>query len=737
MDRPTLNPRRFRQPLVGLLVAALVGGVAAVATTVPAAAAVPDTTVTVNVSQSGKVPTRAGAGFLYGLNQDGSAPADSFLQPLAPTLFRGGGGRLAGHGWIGDGYTAGSGYTARITSALNQAGRVTRAPYQATYHLLVSDLYGADTEQPTDTMYPCDNSNCSNWTTFIGRVVADVQASGLNVAYDIWNEPDGTGFWQRGVNSAQYFQMWNTAVREIRRLAPSATIVGPCYSGYNHTWLDQFLGQTKTDNTVPNVLCWHFGDDPVAQSTDAANLVTAHGLSSIPQSVNEFLFSDQENAGYSAWFLSRLAVSGVSSAAHAIWSDCCIGGTLDGLLAGTGVNQAPTGRWWVFRAYASLTGRMVTAISGNPGIAVAAAADQTAAQANILIGNNSGQTGTTTITVTGLSSTPWLTAGTTVHATLRRIPNQTPLSTPITIVDSDITISGGSITVPATFQAGTDAFWLTLSPHALGGPTGPTIVDGNVTGTGSNQFQYGANWGVTTGVADMYAGTANWSFVGGAAATFRFTGTQVALHAVKDVDQGIMSISVDGGTATNVDNYAASRNASGVVWTSSVLASGDHTVTITNTGQRNASSSGNHIALDRADVTTAVSVIIDGNVTGTGSNQFQYGANWGVTTGVADMYAGTANWSFVGGATATFRFSGTQVALHAVKDVDQGIMSISVDGGTATNVDNYAASRNASGVVWTSPVLAGGDHTMTITNTGQRNASSSGNHIALDRADIS
>jgi hypothetical protein len=585
-------------------VAALILGAAAVAVpAAPALANVPDTTVTVNVSQAGKAPTHAGAGFLYGLTQDGSGPADNLLQPLAPNLFRGGGARIAGGGWIGDGYTAGSGYRIRIDSALSQARRVTASPYHATYHLLVSDLYGADTTQPSDTMNPCDNGTCANWTSFIDRVVADVQAAGVSVAYDIWNEPDGTGFWQRGVNSAQYYQMWDTAVREIRRLTPAATVVGPSYSGYNHGWLDGFLGQTKNDSTLPNVLNWHFGTDPAADSADAAGLVGAHGLAPIPQSINEYLFPDQQNAADTAWFLDRLAVSGVSTAAHAIWTDCCGAGTLDSILAGTGSNAAPTGQWWVYRAYASLTGAMVTATSGNSGIAVAAAADRGAGQANVLIGNNSGQTGTTTVAISGLSGTPWLTSGATVHATLQRIPDQTPLANPVTVSDSDVTISNGSISVPATFQSGADAFWLTLSPHGTGSGGGTSVVDGNVTGTGGNQFQYGANWGVTTGVADMYAGTANWTYTSGASATFRFTGTQVALHAVRDVDQGIMSVSIDGGAAQNVDDYAGTRNASGVVWTSPVLGSAAHTLTITNTGQRNAASSGNNIAIDRADVT--------------------------------------------------------------------------------------------------------------------------------------
>jgi hypothetical protein len=52
---------------------------------------------------------------------------------------------------------------------------------------------------------------------------------------------------------------------------------------------------------------------------------------------------------------------------------------------------------------------------------------------------------------------------------------------------------------------------------------------------------------------------------------------------------------------------ASSRNASGIGWTRRVSSSGTHTVRITNTGQRNGSSSGNNIAIDRADITAFVS----------------------------------------------------------------------------------------------------------------------------------
>ena len=737
---PALPGGRGRRPALLTTAVALLATTAAFALPATRAeAAAPDTTVTVDLSQTGKAPTRAGSGFLYGLSQDGSGPADSLLAPLTPALFRGGGARIAGGGWIGDGYTAGSGFQVRMTSALDQARRVAPAPYGATYHLLVSDLYGADTTQPSNTQYPCDNGNCSNWTTFIDTVVGDVQASGLtNIDFDVWNEPDGTGFWPYGMNSTQYFEMWDTAVREIRRLDPGAVIVGPSISGYNHGYLDTFLSQAKTDGTLPNVLNWHFGDDPVADASDAESIESSLGISPLPLTVNEYLFGNQQNAGTTAWWLDRFAQSDISQAAHAIWSDCCTEPSLDSVLGGSGSLAAPTGQWWAYRAYAALSGNLVATSSGNADIAVTASKNQSQGRAVALIGNDSDQTGTTTIQVNGLSSVPWIESNGTVHATLQRIPDASYVYAPTTVTDKSLTVTNGSISIPATFQAGTDAFFLTLSPTGTGGlqPTAPatTVVDGNTTGSTNDEFQYGANWGLTTGVSDMYDGTANWSHVSGATATFTFSGNQVALHAVKDVDQGIMSVSVDGGTPVNVDDYSPTRNASGIVWTSPVLPTGTHTLTIVNTGQKNSASSGYNIAVDRADVYQAVTV--DESWTGTAADEFDYSSGWGETTGISDMYAGTAHWNPNAGATATFTFTGNEAALHAVRDVDQGEMTVSVDGGAATTVDDYSATRSANAVVWTSGSLATGTHTVTITVLGQKNSASSGTTIALDSMDV-
>ena len=93
-----------------------------------------------------------GEGFLYGITQDGTQPADQYLQPLGINAFRGG-GWFSG-GWIKDNYTYGSATQADIASIIAQARRLTQAPYHAQYQVLLSDLYGDNGGQPVEHDVP-------------------------------------------------------------------------------------------------------------------------------------------------------------------------------------------------------------------------------------------------------------------------------------------------------------------------------------------------------------------------------------------------------------------------------------------------------------------------------------------------------------------------------------------------------------------------------------------------------
>jgi len=433
--------------------------------------AAPAASLSVDLSATRGPSTGVGEGFLYGITSDGTQPVDQYLQPLGLNAFRGGGWYSGG--WIKDGYRFGSATQADLDSMTAQARRLTRPPYHAQYQALLTDIYGLNGGQPSNTTYPCDNGNCSNWVSFIDATVGALQASGLTFAYDIDNEPDISVFWTRGVNSAQYFQMWDTAYREIRRLAPGAKIVGPSFaytpqarSAQWQTW----LAHVKAAGTVPDMITNHDEgdvDDPVTVSQSLNNALTTAGIGPVPLSANEYQPADRQTAGVTAWYLARFAQSGYTNAMRGNWV-CCVTPNLTGVLTQSGGTWQPTGNWWALRDYADLTGTLV-GTSGQVGsTAISAAEDATAKRAVAIIGDSNGYT----VTFSGLSAVPWLANNGSVNVTVQRIPDQAPLAAPQVVYNQNVSANSGSITVPVNFQASHDAFAVYLTPATSGGGGG-------------------------------------------------------------------------------------------------------------------------------------------------------------------------------------------------------------------------------------------------------------------------
>lgn len=699
----------------------------------PSTASAATETLSVDLSTTAGAMTGVGEGFLYGLSQDGSAPGDNYLAPLNPTLMRGGGARVAGDGWIGDGYKAGAGYQARITSIIDQAKRVTQAPYHAEYVLMLSDLWGADLTQPSSALYPCNNGDCSNWITFIDDTVAAMKAAGVTVTYEPYNEPNGAGFFPPGIGT-QYWNMWNSAVKEIRRLAPTAQIDGPAYAGGPTTAFQTWIQTAQAAGTLPNVISYHLEgggtEDPVAAVAQINGYLAADGITGITQSANEYIPENVQNSAYTAWSLDRFAQSGMATAARGEWTNCCASGDLGVILTHTGGNLVPSGQYWTYRAYAQLTGtRVSTTGSGNT--AITAAIDSTKKQAAALIGDSAGFVGQANVSITGFGSATWLESGGATHVEVDRIPDVAALGSPQTVYSGNVTVAGGAITVPVTLGDAHGSYAVFLTPPASA--TTDVTSDDTVT-TGTDHFGYGSNWGTATGVSDLYQGTAHWSNTTGAAATYTFTGNSVTIWGVKDHDQGIAGFSVDGAPVTYADDYSSTRTAQAPLWSSTGLGPGTHTVTITNTGTKNSASSNDTVALDYAAVTPSVNTIDDTATSGTGTNHFAYASNWGTATGISDLYNGTAHWSSTAASTATLTFSGTGAVIYGAKDVDQGIATFLVDGGTAHTVDDYSATRAPNASLFTVSGLTPGAHTITITVTGTKNSASSNDIIALDSA---
>ncbi len=129
-------------------------------------------------------------------------------------------------------------------------------------------------------------------------------------------------------------------------------------------------------------------------------------------------------------------------------------------------------------------------------------------------------------------------------------------------------------------------------------------------------------------------------------------------------------------------------------------------------------------------------ISINEGTTGTGTHQFEFVGAWSQWGADQLAYQNDHHWSSAVDAYYQVKFNGNQVKLYGIGDPGHGIAAVSIDGGSETDVDFYTSSRQASHVVWTSPVLATGQHTLKVRVTGRRNAAATGATISADRVDV-
>ncbi|HVK23164.1 MAG TPA: putative Ig domain-containing protein [Actinokineospora sp.] len=190
----------------------------------------------------------------------------------------------------------------------------------------------------------------------------------------------------------------------------------------------------------------------------------------------------------------------------------------------------------------------------------------------------------------------------------------------------------------------------------------------------------------------------------GRTATFTFKGASITWRGVKGADQGIASVSIDGGPATTVNLYAATRSVDVPVYTSPVLpigtANGEHTITITT--QNSA-----WVTIDRFITVPLAETLIDDahpSATYTGFTSSNPGGCW----------SGTCHNAATAGATATVPFTGTSVSWYSITDSNQGEADVYIDGVLDGAVNLYAATRTVTKSVYTKSGLPAGNHRFQI-----------------------
>lgn len=135
-------------------------------------------------------------------------------------------------------------------------------------------------------------------------------------------------------------------------------------------------------------------------------------------------------------------------------------------------------------------------------------------------------------------------------------------------------------------------------------------------------------------------------------------------------------------------------------------------------------------------------VTVDDSVQGSAQNQWNYVDNWSHCTDASNpgcnpnLYNNSVSWDNTTDDYATLAFTGRQILLYGLTDPNHGIADVSIDGGAETNVDFYSATRTGNVLLWTSPFVTDGQHTLKVRVTGTKNANSGGTYLAIDRADI-
>ncbi|MDX3247916.1 hypothetical protein [Streptomyces sp. ME18-1-4] len=201
----------------------------------------------------------------------------------------------------------------------------------------------------------------------------------------------------------------------------------------------------------------------------------------------------------------------------------------------------------------------------------------------------------------------------------------------------------------------------------------------------------------------------------GDTASLTFTGTGISVIGEKNTDQGQVEIFIDGTSKGLIDTSATTRQAQAVIYSTSALTAGSHTIQVVKR-------SGTWATLDGFEV-TGVHNDTNSSITYTGTSWRSYG-NRGFGDYQDDVHAATTN-----GDSVTVTFTGTGISLVTETNSDEGTIAVSLDGASKGTVNASSASRQAQQTVYTVSGLPLGRHTLTLTKTG-------GSWLVIDRFDV-
>ncbi|SRR5579871_1331 len=216
----------------------------------------------------------------------------------------------------------------------------------------------------------------------------------------------------------------------------------------------------------------------------------------------------------------------------------------------------------------------------------------------------------------------------------------------------------------------------------------------------------------------------------GSQAIVTFNGTGIAWIGTSDPYSGYCYLDLDGVPAQVDTGSATTTNYTATLYQVHNLAPGLHTMTIEITHSHDENTNQSWIWVNAFNIDNG-SLVAPGTAAATAGTVTQaspainWGGHWFQLSGSA-YSGGSANEAVDSSAWATLNFNGTGVTWIGYRDAYSGIAQVSLDGGTAVNVDTYSSTTQAQSPAYTVTGLAAGPHTLKISVTGTQNPNSGG-----------
>ena len=378
--------------------------------------------------------THRASGFLWSVTSN--QPPDDLIKPLKPRLFR-----CCLTPWDMEGVGLES------AVRMNDIG--------ARIQIMVSDEYAHHYGgYKKITHWPGDHGDFSLWDKVIEDTFNTATSKGLTAQYDIWEEPNWSGWW--AASREQFFEAYAYAYRKLKALDGKAVIVGPSINKFQPDYLQAFLLYAKEHNVLPNILSWH----EIIEQHTAVNIpdhvaairafMKQHEIEIPHIDINEVISESRQTIpGMHVWYLAYLEEAKIHEACKASWKDDKLWNTarwptLDGLL--TYPELKPRSTWWVYKAYADITGTLVRVIPDKT-MAGIAGVDRDDKTVRILLGRSGWGANDNGVRIKNINHLPWLAKDGRVRVTAKRIPNTgwNSLSAPISVMDRNLQVKGNEL----------------------------------------------------------------------------------------------------------------------------------------------------------------------------------------------------------------------------------------------------------------------------------------------------